>query len=189
MISSQIQLLKTDMTAKQAAGQPLAGLNDVAIAAYYNTATATDIWRTDAPVDAILDAIDWSKYTPSDNADATTVFSNRVLSIQTKQMNLQNMIIGRDFLNAAKPNIRGGLRDAVIAVPAGAAGAAVSPGGPGGALVLAVCVRKANNVEVVLSTTTNGTTGPTTARVPVYTEASVSINAQLISDILANLVN
>ena len=186
MTPSNVQLLKTDMTAKMQSGQPLFGMQDTAIAAYYNTATATDIWRTDAQVDAILDAIDWSKYTPADTADTTTIFSNRVLAIQTKQMNLQNMLIGRDFLNTAKPNIRAGLRDAVIAVPAGVSGAAVSPGGPGGSVVLAVCLRKANNVEVVLSTTTNGTTGPTTARVPVYTEATVVVSAQLISDILAS---
>ena len=189
MISAQVQLLKADITAKSVSGQPLFGLQDTGIAAYYNTVTATDIWRTDAPVDAILDSIDWSKYTPADAADTTVIFTNRMLAIQTKQMNLQNMIIGRDFLNTAKPNIRAGLRDAVIAVPAGVSGASVSPGGPGGATVLAICLRKATNVEVVLSTTTNGTTGPTTARVPVYTESAVSVSAQLISDILAGLVN
>ena len=189
MISAQVQLLKADMTAKMLAGQPLFGLQDFAIAAYYNTATTTDIWRTDAPVDAILDAIDWSKYTPADAADATAIFTNRTLAIQTKQMNLQNMLIGRDSLNAAKSNIRAGLRDAVVGVPAGALGALISPGGPSGSLVLAACIRKASNSEVLLSTTTGGTTGPTTARVPLYTESAVSISPQLISDILAGLGN
>ena len=188
MISAQVQLLKADITAKSVSGQPLFGLQDTGIAAYYNTVTATDIWRTDAPVDAILDSIDWSKYTPADAADATAIFTNRVLAIQTKQMNLQNMLIGRDLLNTAKPNIRAGLRDAVTAVPAGALGAVVSPGGPGGSTVLNVCVRKATNAEVALSTA-NAATGPTTARVPVYTESAVSISAQLVSDILSGVVN
>ena len=181
MISAQVQLLKADMAAKMAAGQPLFGLQDTALAAYYNTATATDIWRTDTPADAILDAVNWDKYTPVDAADATAIFTNRMLAIQTKQMNLQNMLIGRDLLNTARPNIRAGLRDAVIAVPAGSLGAVVSPGGPGGSVVLAVCLRKATNAEIVLSTTTNGTTGPTTARVPVYEEAKVFVSAQLIT--------
>lgn len=188
MNSAQIQLIKADMLAKMAVGQPLNGLQEPAIAAYYNTATANDIWRTDAPVDDIVDAVSWDKYTPVDVADATALYTNRLLIIQTKQMNLQSMLIGRAIVNAAKANIRGGLRDAVVAIPAGALGANVSPGGASGATVLLACIRKATNAEMVLSTAA-ATTGNTAARVPLYEESGIYITGQLVSDIQTGRVN
>ena len=188
MISAQIQLIKADMLAKMAAGQPLAGLQEPAIAAYYNTVTVNDIWRTDAPVDAIMDAITWDRYTPTDAVDATALFANRAAVIRIKQANLLGMLAKANSLNMAKANIRAGLRDAVVAIPAGALGANVSPGGVNGATVLAACVRKATNAEMVLSTAAV-TTGNTTARVPSYEESGIYITGQLVSDIQTGQVN
>lgn len=133
------------------------------------------VWRTDAPVSAILDAINWSLYTPNDAPDNTSTYTNRALNIQTKQMNLQNMVIGRDRLDCNKVNIRAGLRDAVIAVPAGAGGAAVSPGGASGATVLNNCTRNATRLEKLLAVAgqANDTTGTVTARVMGF-EGTVS---------------
>lgn len=130
-----------------------------------------NVWRTEAPVNAILDAINWGTYTPSEaiaSADPTlTQQVGRLLTIQTKQMNLQLMVQGRDVLNCARPNMRGGLRDAVIQVPSGANGAATSPGGANGATVLAQCIRNATEAEKILATASQAsdTTGATTARV------------------------
>lgn len=140
---------------------------------------AFNVWRTEAPVNAILDAINWGTYTPSDaiaSADPTlTQQVGRLLAIQTKQMNLQLMVQGRDVLNCARPNMRGGLRDAVIQVPSGANGAATSPGGANGATVLAQCIRNATEAEKILATASQAsdTTGATTARVMGF-EGNVS---------------
>ena len=138
-----------------------------------------NVWRTEAPVNAILDAINWGTYTPSDaiaSADPTlTQQVGRLLTIQTKQMNLQLMVQGRDVINCSRPNVRGGLRDAVIQVPSGAGGAATSPGGANGATVLAQCIRNATEAEKILATASQAsdTTGSTTARVMGF-EGNVS---------------
>lgn len=111
---------------------------------------AVSVWRTDAPVSAILDAIDFSKYTPNDPTDSTVLYTNRALLAQTKQMNLQLMLQGRESLNCSKANIRASLRDAVIAVPTGVGGAITSPGGANGATVMAACTRAATFAEAAL---------------------------------------
>lgn len=140
---------------------------------------AFSVWRTDAPVNAILDAINWGTYTPSDAIALTdptlTQQVSRLLTIQTKQMNLQLMVQGREVINCSRPNVRGGLRDAVIQVPSGANGAATSPGGANGATVLAQCIRNATEAEKILATASQAsdTTGATTARVMGF-EGNVS---------------
>lgn len=140
---------------------------------------AFSVWRTDAPVNAILDAINWGTYTPSDTIALTdptlTQQVGRLLTIQTKQMNLQLMVQGREVINCSRPNVRGGLRDAVIQVPSGANGAATSPGGANGATVLAQCIRNATEAEKILATASQAsdTTGATTARVMGF-EGNVS---------------
>lgn len=133
------------------------------------------VWRTDAQVSAILDAINWSLYTPNDSPDNTATYTNRALNIQTKQMNLQNMVQGRDRLDCSKVNIRAGLRDAVIAVPSGTGGAATSPGGASGVNVLNNCTRNATRLEKLLATASQGsdTTGTVAAQVMGF-EGTVS---------------
>ncbi len=153
-----------------------AGLSD-----YLNGARASQAWRTDAPVDAVLDAITFASYTPNDAvlaADTDPTLSRKIgwlLTVQTKQMNLQLMLQGRQTINAAKVNVRAGLRDAVIQVPTGANGANTSPGGASGATVLANCTRTATRAEVMLAAASQGsdTTGSTTARVLTF-EGEVS---------------
>lgn len=122
----------------------------------------TSVWRTEAPVTAILDSITWSNYTPNDPPDGTTLYLNRSINAQIKQMNLQLMLQGRQTLDCSKANVRAGLRDAVIALPTGAGGAAVAAGGASGATTLAACVRSANRIEAALASGT-ATTGSTTA--------------------------
>lgn len=118
---------------------------------------AFTVWRTDAPVSTIIDSIDLSKYTPNDtiaDADSGDLLqrkNGRLLTSQTKQMNLQLLVQGRERLNAAPPNVRGGLRDAVIQLPTGANGALTAPGGASGVNTLTVCTRLATEGEKILA--------------------------------------
>jgi hypothetical protein len=132
---------------------PLNGDGAYLIANLYNVPASPtfNVWRTDVPVNDILDAIDFSKYTPVDAPELTGIYTARALAIQTKQMNLQMMLQGRDTLNAGKTNVRNGLRDAVIALPAGTSGASVTAGGASGANVMNACIRPATRLEKLLA--------------------------------------
>lgn len=149
--------------------------NAAGLRAYLNTASGSNAWRTDAQVSDITDAINWSLYTPATaigTGDTDPVLSRKVgwlLASQTKQMNLQLMLQGRDRLNCALPNVRGGLRDAVIQVPDGAGGS-TSPGGANAANVLSRCVRAGTRAEIMLAAQSQAsdTTGATTARVLTF---------------------
>lgn len=172
---AQLATLKADILANGDTNtQPNNSAGNLAIQALYNAPSATDVWQTAVSVPSIFDAIDWSKFTPVDAADSTVTYTNRLMLIQTKQMNLQSMLQGRATVDASKANLRAGLRDAVIALPAGAAGAAVTAGGAGGSTVLTACTRKANRFEKLFATT-QATTGPVTANLLVI-EGTVSID-------------
>ncbi len=165
MTPAQIATIKADIAANADMNTlPANSDGSYAIAELYNQPASPtfNVWRTDASVQAIYDAINWSLYTPVDAPEATGIYTARALAIQTKQMNLQNILQGRDTIDCSKANVRAGLRDAVIAVPAGTNGAAVSPGGASGATVLANCIRPATRLEKLLSTG-SATTGSTTA--------------------------
>jgi hypothetical protein len=131
-----------------------------------------NVWSTRAPVSSVYDAINWSNYTPTDAADDTVLYTNRLLAIQTKQMNLQSMLQGRETIDASKANVRAGLRDAVIALPSGAGGTSVSAGGSSGATVMNALLRNATRLEALLSTS-QATTGTVTANLLDF-EGSVS---------------
>lgn len=114
------------------------------------------VWRTEAPVQDIINALDGSKYTPSDTIPTTTtelsqIYQSRILACQTKQISLQTLIIGRESINASKANVRNWLKDAVVQVPAGASGAFIQPGGANGTAALTACLRKATVIEKLLS--------------------------------------
>jgi hypothetical protein len=175
LTSAQYAALKADILASpDMASQPMTSAGALTIADLYNAASTTDVWRTDAPAQAIYDAIDWSKFTPVDAADGTTIYTNRLLLIQTKQMNLTNILQGRSTVDASKANLRAGLRDAVIALPAGVSGAAVAAGGVSGVNVLNACLRKATRFEKLFATNT-ATTGSVTANLLVL-EGQVSVD-------------
>ncbi len=182
MTPEQFATLKADILADPVlAALPLTSAAALQIADAYNALSSKDVWRTDAPVSAIYDAVDWTKFTPvaaMDDASLSDALvakrTAQLLAIQTKQINLQNMLTGRATIDASKTNIRAGLRDSVIALPAGAAGASVSAGGAGGATVLAALIRKATRFESVFATA-QATTGPTSAYLLVL-EGQVSID-------------
>jgi hypothetical protein len=168
LTTQQLQTLKTAIAADPVlAAKPNNSDGAFDIAAAMNLPVAANVWRTDARVQAINDAINWSLYTPTDTPDGTATWTNRILAIQTKQMNLQLMLQGRDTVDASKANVRAGLRDAVIAVPAGASGAAVSPGGASGVNVMNACIRPGLRIEILLKTG-DATTGGVTAAIMGY---------------------
>jgi hypothetical protein len=158
------------------AAYPLEGDGPFDLAAVLNqpASPAFSVWRTDAPVNAIVDAINWANYTPSEAIAASDPALSqqvaRLLTIQTKQMNLQLMLQGRESLNCARPNVRAGLRDAVIQIPSGSGGASTSPGGASGVTVLNACVRNATEAEKIFAAQSQAsdTTGSVTARVMTF---------------------
>lgn len=165
MTPAQLQAIKADIAADPVmSALPRNGDSNYEIARLYNLppAVAMSVWNTSAKVKDINDAIDFSKYTPVDAPDGTTVQTNRLLTIQTKQMNLQYITIGRETVDASKVNVRKGLQDAVVQLPAGAAGAYVSAGGVAGVNVLTAMLRNATRAEKLLNAGTS-TTGTVTA--------------------------
>lgn len=176
LTNAQALLIKAEIQADGTLNsQPNNGVGDAFIAEALNLLASPNfpVWRTDVPVQDVFNAIDWAVYTPTDpvtdaqlaNALAAERATTRLMVIQTKQMNLQNMLMGRITIDASKANIRAGLRDAVIQVPAGAAGANVNPGGTSGNNVLNACVRPATRAEKVLVAQTNISTGGVTANI------------------------
>jgi hypothetical protein len=127
------------------------------IAAQFNAeaSPAFYVWKSNANIDEIYDAITWASLTPADAPDATVEYTNRALSCQARQINLQIMLQGKQTLNATKLKIRQGLTDALQGVPSGAGGATLDAGWPP---VKQALYRKATRVEALLATGT-GTTG------------------------------
>ena len=107
---------------------------DSACAEILNAATAGFwVYRTSIPVAELFDAIVWANFTPSDAVPTDTslnndIFQSRQIACQTKQMNLQTMIVGQGAINGAKANIRAGLQDALTSIPSGTNGATRSAG-------------------------------------------------------------
>ena len=168
MTPAQLDLIKADITANpDLAAFPAGQDGDQGIADLYNKTAVPDfaVWRTDASTDAILDAVDGTKYTPVDvpsAADlpaASALYLNRCAIINIKQMNLQTFTVGRATLNASKVGTRKGLQDCVTAVPAGANGVNVNPGGALGVTVLNTLWRLGRRIEKLLVTGTAATGG------------------------------
>lgn len=133
------------------------GYADLAAVLNVTANPAFSVWRSEVPVTNIIDAVTWANYTPNDavgGSDTDPLLSRKIgwlLTSQTKQMNLQLMLQGRETLNCSKATLRAGLRDAVILVPTGAGGANTSPGGASGVNVLNACTRNATEGEKILA--------------------------------------
>lgn len=176
LTTAQLQALKADIFADPALSSiPDSPDKPYAVAAAYSAAPQSPVsaWRSDASVTAILDAIDFSKYTPNDAPDSTTTYLNRALLAQTKQMNLQLLTMGRETINTSRTTIRASLRDAVINVPTGAGGANTQPGGASGVNVLNACVRQTATRLENLFASTPVSTGTVSAAV-LAVEGSLS---------------
>lgn len=187
MTPDQLAKIKTAISQTLAwQSQPMTSAGANTIASALNQPSATAVWRTDVLVTEIIDAIDLSKYTPndvvsgSDSGDTLHRKNGWLLTAQTKQMNLQMLLQGRDRLSCAKPNVRAGLRDAVIQLPTGAGGAFTSPGGVNGSAVLNACIRPGTVGELILAAAAQGsdTTGGVTARVMTFEGVVTSDDVQ-----------
>lgn len=135
-----------------------------AMAAWFNLLPAADVllWNPRAKATGIFDQVVWDKYTPTDVADGSTAaFKDRAEVIKIKQMNLQNMLAFRDVIDATKANIRLGVRDAVIQIPSGVAGAMTTAGGVSGVNVLTAMTRKATRGEALYATAVQAVGTPT----------------------------
>ena len=162
----------------------LANGQDNELARLYNLpAAGVQAWNRAASVDAILDAIDSTKYTP-----VATITGNEVEPLLTRKrgwideinvklMVLQVMLMGRASIDATRATVRGSLRDSVTQIPSGALDGNGKPGlsaagGASGATVLAACLRAARVAEDALKSG-SATTG-TTAGVLLTFEGQVS---------------
>ena len=175
LTDAQLITLKADIAANSDTNTiPMGVAGDVLIRDLYNATTTLDVWQTAVSVNNVYDQIDFTKYTPVDAAAENAIGTQRLLIIQTKQMNLQNMLQGRDVINASKANIRNGIKDATTQLPAGTSGAMISASGSSGVNVLTAMTRKANRIEKLFATTP-ATTGTVTANLLVY-EGSVSVD-------------
>lgn len=128
----------------------------ITLAALYNANASPEVnvWDWDVPTDRIHDAIDYTKFTPADAAAENLIGAQRLLMIQTKQMNLQNMLMGKASVDATKANLRAGLRDALINLPAGVSGAVVQASGASAVNAMNACTRptKCSRLEKLFST-------------------------------------
>jgi hypothetical protein len=164
---AQITALKANLAANTNTvtinGQPVAikdvpqgGQNAQTIADWYATTAspAYYVFRTDIPPQEIFDQVTWANYTPSDAPDNTVTWSNRSLSCQGKQFNLQILLSGgQTAINAARVNVRAGLNDATTSLPSGASGASRSGGWAG---ILTILRRSASWAEKLFSVATTG---------------------------------
>lgn len=171
--TAQLQTLKTAINANPAwSAYPMNSDGYFALAKVLNATAvpAFKVWRTDAKTTLLIDSINLANYTPndaiadSDSGDLLQRKNGRLLTAQTKQMNLQLMLQGRETLNCSTATVRANLRDAVILLPTGAGGANTSPGGASGATTLTACTRSATEAEKILAGA-NETTGTVTAAV------------------------
>lgn len=145
------------------------GAYAIALAFNQPDSSNTNVWWTACPAEAIFNSLTWTNYTPNDAVPTDTtlnsqIFLNRMGVVNIKQMNLQNMLVGRQTINMANSMIRAGIRDAVIQLPTGVGGAMTTSGGASGATTLTACLRpaKATRAEKVMSAGPS-TTGTVTA--------------------------
>jgi len=140
---------------------------DAATAACLNELVPTFfVYRTEIPVSEMFDAIIWANFTPSDAVPTDTslnndIYQSRQIACQTKQMNLQTMLMGQASINGAKANIRAGLSDALTGIPSGAGGATRSAGWTN--VRDTVLARAATRAEKLYATGGNGATAATAA--------------------------
>ena len=137
------------------------GNTEIALALNAASNPAVMFWDTRASTAALLDAIDFSKYTQADVVDSTALQTNRLLAVQTKQMNIQTLVFGRDSLDMSRATIRASIRDAVIQIPAGTAGAPVNAAGANGVNVLNAGRRVGTRLEALLAAGSAATGGVT----------------------------
>jgi hypothetical protein len=127
-----------------------------AIAAWYNQNAAPDftVWNSATPIDAIQDATLYANMTPAQAIPdtpqlAVTLWTAKALAAQGKQFNLQNLMLGKTTINAAKPGVRNAFQDCLTALPTKNDGTNQAAGWTA---VQTAMQRLARNVEKLFST-------------------------------------
>jgi hypothetical protein len=150
------------------------------VAAYYSLLVSPDVygWNKAASIEAILNALNYTNYTPNENpAQATEVngqtWENRAMLVQIKQINLQLLLQGRTTFDATRANLRAGLQDATENLPTGNNGAARTGGWAAIQLTLSRAMRR---VEVVLRNAGAGGSGTQAAPYTVDHEGTCQPN-------------
>lgn len=162
MTPAQIATLKAALVADTNLATQKAAHDTQGIADYLNADSTFVVWRSSTAADDISDAITWASLTPTDAPDATVPFTNRILVCQTKQMALQQQLLGKTTVNTGKANIRAAFQDALLAVPSGAGGATVDAGWLGAGKVKAAISRAASRLEKIFATGTGTAASPGT---------------------------
>lgn len=150
LTSAQLAAVKADILASgDLNANPNNADGNFAIAALYNQLASPDyfVWQTSVPVDAIADAIVFANMTPAQAPDGTQAWANRALQCQGKQFNLQNLLLGKSSINAAKANIRAAFQDCLTQLPSKSDGTNQAAGWVQVQLAMS---RKATRVEKLL---------------------------------------
>jgi hypothetical protein len=121
------------------------------------------VYRTNTPIQEILNAISWANFTPANPTSGAGLDSiNYLLACQGKQFNLQNILTGggrSGMLNTALPNIQAGLQDCLTLIPSDVNGTTKSGGWVNVKLVIQ---RKANILEKLFATGVGSSVSPAT---------------------------
>ncbi len=157
-------------------------INDFAfLYAALNAPSGFIVWRTNAQVDAIQDAIIYGNMTPAqaiptDTVLNATIWSAKAMACQGKQFNLQNLLLGRQNIDASRPNIRAAFQDCLTAVPSKADGGTQAAGW---VAVQAAMQRQATLCEKILAS------GTGTAQSPGTMTWQGSVRIEEINEIVA----
>ncbi len=160
MTPAEIATLKAAIIADSNLATQKAAHDTQAITDYLNADSTFIVWRSFTNADDISDAITWASLTPTDTPDGTATFTNRILVCQTKQMAVQQQLLGKTQVNTGKTNIRGAFSDALVNVPSGASGALIDAGWLGAGKVKAAISRPASRLEKVFATGTGTAASP-----------------------------
>jgi hypothetical protein len=155
---AQLAILKTDMFAEPSLASARAAGATGEIHAYYSAPSAAYVvWEPRTPANNVYDKIVWANLTPVDAPDGTATYTNRALLCQSKQINLQVILQGKETIDATKSSVRAGLQDALTNLPSGVAGANQGAGWTNGNLTMQ---RLATNFEKLFATGTGTTASP-----------------------------
>jgi hypothetical protein len=160
MTPSQITTLRAAVFADAPAAALLAAGNLPGLLSWCNGASSFVVWRSTTPAADIMDAITWASMTPTDTPDGGPAALQREYRCQGKQLNLQIMLQGRELVPTGRANVRAGLSDALLNVPAGAGGAMLDAGWLGAGKVKAAISRSASNAEKVFASGTGTASAP-----------------------------
>lgn len=149
LTTAQLATLKAAIIADPTA-EAIRVLGDsYSLGAWCNSASTTVVWRTSTSGDVIRNAILWANMTPALAPDGTTLWTNRALYAQAKQISLQTMVQGQSQIGTGVAGIRAGLQDCLTALPTKLDG---TNQGAGWATVQAIMQRFATRAEALFST-------------------------------------